>query len=261
MAFLSAGNSRSERTQRLRAFSEYPVARHWVLQGVDYHEGTAPKALRQGGCAMSEKIDGQLARLLDARSIASMQDAWTAEWHSKRPGDTLAGDFAGAVQAQHYANFELWHLEDEARAPGATDHEIAEVKRGVDRVNQRRNDLMERCDRLLLESLEARRLPKADAHLHSETPGMILDRMSILALKVFHTREETERRDAPEGHGERNRERLRLLEEQRSDLAGCLDDLWKEILLGERRFKLYRQLKMYNDPSLNPAVYRKSVPG
>jgi hypothetical protein len=204
----------------------------------------------------------QLARLVDARGIASRQDAWTEEWHGLPPSDARAEDFAAAVMAQHWANFELWHLEDEARAPGARDHEIAEVKRGVDRVNQRRNDLMERCDGLLLEALAGReskpRLPAADAPLHSETPGLILDRLSILALKIFHTREETLRADAPEGHVERNRERLRMLEEQRGDLAGCLDALWAEVVRGERRFKLYRQLKMYNDPALNPAVYGKA---
>lgn len=206
---------------------------------------------------MSGKIESELERLLDAHSISSRHDAWTAEWHRDRPGELLAEDVAEAVEAQHWANFELWHLEDEARAPGAADHEIAEVKRGVDRVNQRRNDLMERCDGLLLELLQSHGLPAAGAPLHSETPGMILDRLSILALKIFHTREEVQRADAPEGHVERNRERLRLLQEQRSDLAGCLDDLWKEILRSERRFKLYRQLKMYNDPLLNPAVYKK----
>ncbi|HET8635235.1 MAG TPA: DUF4254 domain-containing protein [Acidobacteriaceae bacterium] len=204
----------------------------------------------------------ELARLVDARGIASRQDAWTEEWHGSPPSDARSEDFAAAVRAQHWANFELWHLEDEARAPGARDHEIAEVKRGVDRVNQRRNDLMERCDGLLLEALAGReskpRLPAAEAPLHSETPGLILDRMSILALKIFHTREETLRADAPEGHAERNRERLRLLEEQRDDLAGCLDALWADVVRGERRFKLYRQLKMYNDPALNPAVYGKS---
>lgn len=200
----------------------------------------------------------ELARLVDARGIASRHDAWTEEWHGMPPSDAQAEDFAAAMRAQHWANFELWHLEDEARAPGARAHEIAEVKRGVDRVNQRRNDLMERCDALLLEALAARGLPAAAAPLHSETPGLILDRMSILALKIFHTREETLRADAPEGHVERNRERLRMLEEQRDDLAGCLDALWAEVVRGERRFKLYRQLKMYNDPALNPAVYGKS---
>jgi hypothetical protein len=88
---------------------------------------------------------------------------------------------------------------------------------------------------------------------------LIIDRLSILALKIYHTREETDRENAPEGHGERNRDRLVTLTEQRDDLANCLDSLWRETLEGKRRFKLYRQLKMYNDPSLNPAVYRKLV--
>ena len=84
----------------------------------------------------------------------------------------------------------------------------------------------------------------------------MIDRLSILALKIFHTREEIERAGAPEGHAERNRERLRLLTEQRDDLVACLDRLWAEVLAGRRRFKVYRQLKMYNDPTLNPAIYK-----
>jgi hypothetical protein len=84
----------------------------------------------------------------------------------------------------------------------------------------------------------------------------MIDRLSILALKIYHTREEAERKDAPAGHAERNLERLTILLEQRRDLASCLDALWTETLGGRRRFKLYRQLKMYNDPTLNPAVYR-----
>lgn len=197
----------------------------------------------------------EVARLLDAHAIASSQDRWTEEWHRTPPPGERAEDFASAVRAQHQANFELWHLEDEARAPQGSDARIAEVKRGIDRVNQRRNDLMERCDALLLEALSQYGLPAADAPLHSESPGLVVDRLSILALKIFHTREEMLRADAPEGHVARNRERLRLLEEQRGDLAGCLDRLWTAVIRGERRFKLYRQLKMYNDPSLNPAVY------
>ena len=96
--------------------------------------------------------------------------------------------------------------------------------------------------------------------LHSESPGLIIDRLSILALKIYHTREEAERTDCSHGHTERNRGRLAILEEQRTDLAHCLDSLWRETLAGTRRFKLYRQLKMYNDPSLNPAIYRKAAP-
>jgi len=81
--------------------------------------------------------------------------------------------------------------------------------------------------------------------------------LSILALKIYHTREEAARADADEGHAERNLKRLAILQAQRNDLAGCLDELWRETLAGTKQFKLYRQLKMYNDPSLNPAVYGK----
>jgi hypothetical protein len=109
--------------------------------------------------------------------------------------------------------------------------------------------------------LEARGLPKVAAPLHSETPGMMIDRLSILALKIFHTRQEAERADALAGHAERNRQRLVILEEQRSDLARCLDALWRETLDGTRHFKLYRQMKMYNDPTLNPAIYGKTIAG
>ena len=100
-----------------------------------------------------------------------------------------------------------------------------------------------------------------DAPLHSESPGLILDRLSILALKLYHTAEEAHRASASDAHRERNLARLDLLREQRSDLAECLDRLWRQTLAGKRRFKLYRQLKMYNDPDLNPAIYtHKSNP-
>jgi hypothetical protein len=118
---------------------------------------------------------------------------------------------------------------------------------------------MEELDRATQSWLEERGLPNPAAPLHSESPGLIIDRLSILALKIYHTREEAERPDAPAGHATRNRERLAILEEQRDDLAGCLDALWRETLKGSRRFKLYRQLKMYNDPSLNPAIYGKTA--
>jgi hypothetical protein len=136
---------------------------------------------------------------------------------------------------------------------------LAGVKRRVDQTNQRRNDLAEELDRTLLAWLEARGLPNPDAPLNSESPGLIIDRLSILALKIYHTREEAGRTGAPEGHADRNRDRLNILEAQRADLAACLDALWRETLAGTRRFKLYRQLKMYNDPSLNPAIYGKLI--
>jgi Protein of unknown function (DUF4254) len=205
--------------------------------------------------------------MLSATEIVDLHDQLTSAWHqltSEReepdsPRTQTAADWLDLVARQHRANFDLWHIEDEARAPDATESELARVKRRVDSTNQLRNDLAEELDEVLLHWLDARSLPNHKAALHSESPGLIIDRLSILALKIYHTREEAQRTDAPQGHAARNSQRLAILEEQRADLAGCLDALWSETLAGTRRFKLHRQLKMYNDPSLNPAVYRKLV--
>lgn len=199
--------------------------------------------------------------MLSAAEIVELHDRCVKEWHlAEAPGEDCATEWLAAVERQHRANFALWHIEDEARRPGATDGEIAEVKRRIDRTNQHRNDLAEELDRMLLGWLSELGLPRPGSPLHSESPGLIIDRLSILALKIYHTREEAERVAAPAGHAERNRERLSVLEEQRADLAGCLDGLWRETLEGARRFKIYRQLKMYNDPALNPAIYGKGSP-
>ncbi len=210
--------------------------------------------------------------MVSATEIVALEDRLTREWHRPgartdavfpapaAPGGKLSGadgEWLSLVARQHRANFDLWHIEDEARTPGASDAEIADVKRRIDRTNQLRNDLVEELDRAMLDWMKAGGLPNPAAPLNSESPGLMIDRLSILALKIYHTREESERRDAPPGHAERNRERLRILEEQRTDLAGCLDALWQETLDGTRRFKIYRQLKMYNDPTLNPAIYGK----
>jgi hypothetical protein len=191
--------------------------------------------------------------LLDAIKIARLQSDLVERWHASRTySPSTLGQLEQLVVAQHGFNFDLWHEEDEARAPHATDAQIAQVKRNIDRLNQRRNDLVESIDEELIRRLQPM---NTAAPLHSETPGMIIDRLSILALKVFHTREQAERVEAGEDHMRRNCERLRILEEQRSDLTECLRSLIHELAEGKRRFQLYRQLKMYNDPTLNPAIY------
>jgi hypothetical protein len=211
--------------------------------------------------------------MLSADAIIDLHSQLARAWHLRQetppPADGPGADLDSAAESasnwldrvarQHRANFDLWHIEDEARAPEATDPELAAVKRRIDQTNQLRNDLAEELDRTLLGWLAPRGLPDAKAPLNSESPGLIIDRLSILALKIFHTREQAERRDATANHAQRNRDRLAILEEQRNDLAGCLDALWQETLAGTRRFKLYRQLKMYNDPTLNPAIYRKTT--
>jgi Protein of unknown function (DUF4254) len=194
--------------------------------------------------------------MLDALLIARTQDEMTTALHESEGELAIEGSADGLMaiaMAQHRANFELWHEEDKARVPKASDGEIAGVKRAIDVLNQRRNDLVEKMDVWLIERLDQR----SGAPLHSETPGLMIDRLSILSLKIYHTREESLRMSATESHRKKNADRLALLEQQREDLAGCLDALWADVLGGTRRFKLYRQMKMYNDPELNPAVYNQ----
>ena len=193
--------------------------------------------------------------MLRADDILRLHDLSTVHGHAPAtPAPVAADAFAQLVLNQHQANFDLWHREDEARNPAVSDAVIAQVKHDIDRLNQLRNDLAEQIDLTLLDSTEL----NPEAPLHSESPGLIVDRLSILALKIFHTEEQLHR-STPE-HQDRNRARLSVLNEQRDDLAACLDLLWAEVLSGTRRFKLYRQLKMYNDPALNPVLYGRSPP-
>ncbi len=190
---------------------------------------------------------------MNPASISALHDEYTAKWHS----DPQAGSESGLnalILEQHRQNFALWHEEDRARAPLAPAEQIAQTKRNIDALNQVRNDLVEAIDRELLQQLEKAGV-QLSGELHSETPGMIIDRLSILSLKIFHTREQIERSDVDPDHIQRNRERLEVLVEQRDDLAASLMKLWHEIQNGKRKFKLYRQLKMYNDPKLNPQIY------
>jgi Protein of unknown function (DUF4254) len=192
--------------------------------------------------------------MLDALLITRMHDEMTTALHeieNEVAIEATADGLMALATAQHQANFDLWHEEDKARVPEVLDREIVRVKRAIDTLNQRRNDLVEKMDVWLIDRLDQ----DVAAPLHSETPGLMIDRLSILALKIYHTREESNRTNATDQHRAKNAERLGLLEEQRQDLAGCLDALWTEVLEGRRRFKLYRQMKMYNDPELNPAVY------
>jgi hypothetical protein len=198
--------------------------------------------------------------MLDAQTITGLHRQATARWHQDASWPdaealarlTLGDPLLQIVLAHHRANFDLWHEEDKAREPAASNARITAIKHAIDALNQTRNDLVEQMDRTLLTQAGEQ---NPSAPLHSESPGLILDRLSILALKIFHTTEEAHRASASDAHHRKNLDRLALLEEQRSDLTVCLDQLWNEVLQGKRRFKLYRQMKMYNDPELNPMVY------
>ncbi|MEO6964698.1 MAG: DUF4254 domain-containing protein [Acidobacteriaceae bacterium] len=198
-------------------------------------------------------------RTLSGAHIFELYDRWTAHWHAELYMPVAGGPFDMALEGLHRANFELWHEEDKARDVHAEDAVIAAAKHTIDKINQHRNDQMERCDVRLLEELSWSGLPNPQAELHSETPGLMLDRLSILSLKRYHTLEEIERDPAPPGHRERNLHRFAILETQRNNLAGCIDRFWQRVFDGEGRFQVYRQLKMYNDPDLNPALYIRST--
>ncbi len=162
--------------------------------------------------------------------------------------------FWQAVEANHWHNCALWEQEDLARRRSVPDSEIASNKRAIDAHNQKRNDAIERMDEFVLSELSfVKRKPSA--RQNSETAGAMIDRLSILSLKIHAMRLQTERKDVDQAHIKACPSKLRILDEQRKDLAACLDRLLGEAARGETFFKVYRQYKMYNDPNLNPAIY------
>ena len=180
------------------------------------------------------------------------------EFHDARPGAAAvpASELWRAIDDNHRHNCLLWDEEDLARRRNVADSAIAGNKRAIDAYNQKRNDAIERIDENLLPLFPQAQGPQA--RLNSETPGAMIDRLSILSLKAHHMRLQTERRDVGRQHIEDCLAKLARLQEQRADLAGCLDRLFEEARRGETRFKIYRQFKMYNDPALNPAIYGES---
>jgi hypothetical protein len=158
------------------------------------------------------------------------------------------------VAANHRYNGLLWREEDRARRLDVPPTEIAASKRLIDRYNQKRNDAVEALDERLLGEL-GRVSPQPGARLSSETAGAMIDRLSILALKIHHMRAQAQRHEAGADHMHACACKLERLVAQRQDLVSCLDNLLLEARAGRAFFKVYRQFKMYNDPSLNPYLY------
>jgi hypothetical protein len=180
-------------------------------------------------------------------------------WHTE-PSDYLQskGDLRHTALELAWRNYCLWHEEDKARRTDVDDGVIAQVKRNIDRFNQQRNDFIEQLDEEILAWLMAKCPFNDELPINSETPGGIVDRISILSLKVYHMHEDTLRGDINETHRGRSQQKLDILREQRADLELALRQLLDDCLSGKRRMKLYRQFKMYNDPSLNPELYKQS---
>lgn len=243
-----------------------PLDKHLYLRQPCMYDAVAQNNNMCGG-TMTEHALRFVAEALE-RVILDQHEA-TALWHEKDPSDD-AFDWRAdkkndnsfydvlrpLVLRQHLMNFRLWHKEDEARRRDVDNSVIAECKRYIDVHNQRRNDGMERVDECIVRAVIDVVGHTCERH-NTESVGMVVDRLSILSLKIFHMEEETQRWDADHTHREACAKKLMVLLEQRTDLRIALLDLIEEFAVGTKSPKVYYQFKMYNDPSLNPQLYKK----
>ena len=187
--------------------------------------------------------------------LANLHRETVARWHDAALDNPYQGLWAVVCQ-QHQFNFLLWHEEDIARSPDAPNERIAEVKRAIDRYNQQRNDWIEKIDEALIQLLAADDwAPRTGARLNTETPGSAIDRLSILALRTYHLEEELARNDSDAAQRAKVAERVERCRVQHADLSRSLVELLDDIFSGRKLLKVYRHMKMYNDPTLNPYLY------
>jgi hypothetical protein len=187
----------------------------------------------------------------DPQAIAALQLDLTARWHETDPASG-GEQFLHLVQENHLRNFLLWHEEDVARRDDLGSERIHQAKRAIDQFNQERNNFIEEMDKVLVAELKP---VESGVARNSETPGMIIDRLSILALKEFHMHEETIRTEVSEEHRTNCAAKLARIRHQRADLTQSLTELLADVAAGRRTFGVYYQFKMYNDPALNPQLY------
>jgi hypothetical protein len=194
--------------------------------------------------------------MIDLGRVVLIQEACVARWH-EQPTDEPADGFWRLVCQQLRFNFLLWHEEDRARDPAADDATIAAVKRSIDRLNQQRNDATERLDDWIAAELAHLHVAaNENAPLNTETLGSTIDRLGILTLRIYHLREQLEREDAGDEHRERVGQKLFVANVQLDDLSRSAQALADDLFAGRKRHQTYRQLKMYNDPALNPYLYQ-----
>lgn len=173
---------------------------------------------------------------------------------TRQPFD--ASTIEGVLYAKNRIDAVQWHLEDIIRDPAIDPVAALELKRRIDRSNQERTDMVEEMDTLFREKYRDV-VPHPDATINTESPAWALDRLSILALKIWHMREQTERADADASHIAKCRAKLGVLLEQQEDLTAAIAALLADIEAGRKYMKVYRQMKMYNDPATNPVLYAK----
>jgi hypothetical protein len=203
----------------------------------------------------------------DLERCFKAQEELTERWHLKE-GDMEAEyesimapgqgkDLACVVAAQHFMNYSLWHVEDAARRRDVQASVIADCKYRIDALNQKRNNLIEKTDEAITSAMSPCLPPGALEKYNTETLGMAIDRMSIIALKIYHMREQASRGDVDQGHRDKCAAKLSELTEQRERLKQSIFDLVGDYLAGRKSIKPYYQHKMYNDRNLNPELYGK----
>ena len=160
------------------------------------------------------------------------------------------------LYAKNWIDTVQWHLEDIIRDPQIDPVEALKIKRRIDASNQERTDMVEYVDSYMLDKYKDIK-PQADARLNTETPAWAIDRLSILALKIYHMAQEVARTDVDEAHKAACQKKLDVLLTQQVDLSQAIEELIEDIEAGRKYMKTYNQMKMYNDPSLNPVLYAK----
>lgn len=165
-----------------------------------------------------------------------------------------AGTLDHLLYSKNWIDTVQWHLEDIIRDPQIDPVEALKIKRRIDRSNQDRTDMVEYIDSYLLDKYREV-APQPDARLNTETPAWAIDRLSILALKIYHMAAETERTDVSADHRAACRKKFDVLLSQQADLSRAIEELIGDIEAGRKYMKTYKQMKMYNDPALNPVLY------
>lgn len=167
-----------------------------------------------------------------------------------------ANSFEHLLWEKSFIDTVQWHLEDLIRPEDVAPDKALILKRRIDRSNQNRTDLVEQIDDYYLAQFQ-NVTATPGAKINTETPAWAIDRLSILALKIYHFEIETRRQDADQAHLDKCQSKLNTLLTQKEDLTQAIDDLLDELSQGTKIMKVYRQMKMYNDPSLNPMLYKK----
>ncbi|TGL45137.1 DUF4254 domain-containing protein [Leptospira perdikensis] len=199
-------------------------------------------------------------KALEATKAVSIFQESVLDWHKNEaphPNPYPEGSLESTLYQKNHIDTIQWHIEDEIRRPDIALEDVVALKRKIDKLNQDRTDMVEKLDDFAIDMFRSV-TPKPGARLNSESPAWLLDRMSILELKIYHMEEQVSRKDASASkeHIAKCQTKLDILLDQREDLKKCLDELFLDYAEGTKRVKVYRQMKMYNDQNLNPSLYK-----